>query len=67
MNEKNSKSKRELTYRRIVVKLGTHLLTDEGSHLDQAVMADLARQVAQLHERRGNSYRIFRGHHRREA
>jgi glutamate 5-kinase len=52
MNTKNSKSKKSgLAYRRIVVKLGTHLLTGGGSHLDQSVMADLARQMAHLHQR----------------
>jgi glutamate 5-kinase len=52
MNKKNNKAKSSgLAYQRIVVKLGTHLLTGGGSHLDQAVMADLARQIAQLHER----------------
>ncbi len=51
MNETKDKSKSAgLAYRRIVVKLGTHLLTGGGKHLDQAVMADLARQIAQLHE-----------------
>jgi len=48
---KNGKTKTtELAYRRIVVKLGTHLLTGGGSHLDLEVMADLARQIARLHE-----------------
>ncbi|OGN99584.1 MAG: glutamate 5-kinase, partial [Chloroflexi bacterium RBG_13_52_12] len=32
-----------------VVKLGTRLLTGGGSHLDTAVMSNLARQVARLH------------------
>ncbi len=51
MDIKNSETKTiEPAYRRIVVKLGTHLLTGGGKHLDQAVMADLARQVAELHE-----------------
>ena len=45
----NKTSSRELTYRRFVVKLGTHLLTGGGKHLDQAVMADLGRQIANLH------------------
>src|SRR4030042_1152344 len=52
MNENKDKSKSAgLAYRRIVVKLGTHLLTGGAKHLDQAVMADLARQIAELHER----------------
>jgi glutamate 5-kinase len=52
MNQKNSTSKATgLAYRRIVVKLGTRLLTDDDNHLNQTVMADLARQIAYLHER----------------
>ena len=39
-----------LAYRRIVVKLGTRLLTGGTNHLDQEVMSNLARQVALLHE-----------------
>ncbi len=50
MNKNGNKEKSAgLAYRRIVVKLGTHLLTGGGSHLDQEVMADLARQIAYLH------------------
>jgi glutamate 5-kinase len=52
MDKKNSQSKTTgLAYRRIVVKVGTSLLTGGGSHLNQTVMADLARQIARLHER----------------
>jgi glutamate 5-kinase len=52
MNQKKSTSKATgLAYRRIVVKLGTRLLTGDGNHLNQTVMADLARQIANLHER----------------
>jgi glutamate 5-kinase len=52
MNQKNSTAKATgLAYRRIVVKLGTRLLTGDGNHLNQALMADLARQIAHLHER----------------
>jgi len=52
MNKKNSQSKESgLAYRRIVVKLGTSLLTGGGNRLNQTVMADLARQIAYLHER----------------
>ncbi len=52
MSENGNKSKLTgLAYRRIVVKLGTHLLTGGGSHLDQEVMADLVRQIATLHQR----------------
>jgi glutamate 5-kinase len=51
MSQNNNKSKSTgLAYQRIVVKLGTHLLTGGGSHLNQDVMADLVRQIAQLHE-----------------
>jgi glutamate 5-kinase len=52
MNKKNSQSQEAgLAYRRIVVKLGTSLLTGGGNHLDQTVMANLARQIADLHKR----------------
>jgi glutamate 5-kinase len=52
MNQKNSTSKATgLAYRRLVVKLGTRLLTGDSNHLNQTVMADLARQIAHLHER----------------
>jgi glutamate 5-kinase len=52
MNKINNKpGSTELAYRRIVVKLGTHLLTGGGSHLDQSVMANLARQIAHLHQK----------------
>ena len=37
-------------YRRIVVKLGTSLLTGGTANLDTAIMSNLARQVAQLHQ-----------------
>ena len=52
MDKKNNKLETTgLAYRRIVVKLGTHLLTGGSTHLDQAVMADLARQIAHLHQK----------------
>jgi len=35
---------------RIVVKLGTHTLTDSGDRLSRPRMIDLVRQIAQLHE-----------------
>ena len=38
-----------LPYHRIVVKLGTSLLTGGGDHLNQATISSLAAQVAQLH------------------
>ena len=40
-----------LPYQRIVVKLGTSLLTGGSDHLNEDVMAGLADQVAQLHQR----------------
>jgi glutamate 5-kinase len=52
MNKKSNQSKTAgLAYRRIVVKVGTSLLTGGGNHLNRTVMADLARQIAHLHER----------------
>jgi len=39
-----------LTYRRIVVKLGTSLLTRGSDCLDQEIMSSLVAQVAQLHK-----------------
>ena len=41
----------EMKYQRIVVKLGTRLLTDGKPNLDLGVMADLVTQVAQLHQK----------------
>ncbi len=38
-----------LAYHRIVVKLGTSLLTGGGDHLDENIMSSLVAQVAQLH------------------
>ncbi|MDP7285736.1 MAG: hypothetical protein QGG79_01070, partial [Dehalococcoidales bacterium] len=38
-----------LPYHRIVVKLGTSLVTDGGEYLNQATLSSLAAQVAQLH------------------
>lgn len=40
-----------LPYRRMVVKLGTSLLTGGGDELSEEVMSGLVRQVAQLHQR----------------
>jgi glutamate 5-kinase len=37
------------SYKRIVVKLGTNLLTGSGPNLDEAIMARLVAQVARLH------------------
>ncbi len=39
-----------LKYRRIVVKLGTSLLTGGSDHLNQDIMSSLVAQVAQLHK-----------------
>ena len=47
--EKRGISASRLPYRRIVVKLGTSLLTGGTDNLDRAVMSDLVGQVAQLH------------------
>jgi len=49
----NSKKPRAtgLPYRRIVVKLGTRLLTGGSNYLNQGILASLVSQVAQLHER----------------
>ncbi len=44
------KHKAGLRYRRIVVKLGTRLLTGGGSHLEKNIISQLVSQVAKLHE-----------------
>jgi glutamate 5-kinase len=41
----------ELPYQRIVVKLGTRLLTGGSNHLDHEVMSRLVDQIARLHEK----------------
>ncbi len=41
---------REPIYKRIVVKLGTGLLTGGSDHLDQDIMSGLVNQVARLHK-----------------
>lgn len=46
-----TKSSPRLPYHRIVVKLGTSLLTGGTDHLDPAVMSNLVSQLAQLHRR----------------
>jgi glutamate 5-kinase len=62
MDTKNTKSKTTgLAYRRIVVKLGTHLLTGGGNHLNQTIIADLTRQIAQLHERGAEIFIVSSG------
>lgn len=50
MNNK-TKEPSALKYRRIVVKLGTGLLTGGGNRLDRAMMSNLAAQIARLQER----------------
>ena len=50
---KGKKSKSGLPsfpYQRIVVKLGTSLLTSGSDRLDEEIMSDLVRQAAQLHK-----------------
>jgi glutamate 5-kinase len=47
---KGRKSNPDLPYHRLVVKLGTSLLTGGSDHLDEAVMSSLVRQIARLHE-----------------
>ncbi len=39
----------EFTYKRVVAKFGTSLLTGGGNHLDLGVMANLVKQLAYLH------------------
>jgi glutamate 5-kinase len=50
MNSKKEESS-ALVYRRIVVKLGTGLLTGGSDRLDRKVMSNLAAQIARLQER----------------
>jgi glutamate 5-kinase len=40
-----------LRFRRIVIKIGTHLLTGSSNHLDEDAMSGLVSQVARLHEK----------------
>jgi glutamate 5-kinase len=50
MSKSGAKTKKAgFPYRRIVVKLGTRLLTGGGSHLDEEMMSGLVAQVAHLH------------------
>ncbi len=46
---KSGASASVLSYRRVVVKCGTGLLTGGGDHLDEGIMSGLVGQVAQLH------------------
>jgi glutamate 5-kinase len=43
-------TKSSLSYKRIVVKLGTNLLTGGSSQLDQDIMSSLVAQIARLHK-----------------
>jgi glutamate 5-kinase len=45
-----SKESTRTVYHRVVIKFGTSLLTGGKNFLDQNVMADLVRQVSQLHD-----------------
>ena len=44
------KSKASLTYKRIVAKFGTSLITGGTNQLDQPTMAGLVDQIARLHQ-----------------
>jgi len=48
---KEKEKKADSAYHRIVVKLGTSLLTGGSDHLDEATMSCLVAQMAQLHQR----------------
>ncbi|MFA5309281.1 MAG: glutamate 5-kinase [Dehalococcoidales bacterium] len=50
MNSKKTPKSSNPAYRRIVIKLGTKLLTGGTNHLDQAMMSSMAGQIARLHE-----------------
>jgi glutamate 5-kinase len=50
ISQKDSTKLNNLKYRRMVIKLGTSLLTGGSYRLDEKRMADLATQVARLHE-----------------
>ncbi len=49
-NKSEKTSSKTLPYHRLVVKLGTSLLTGGGDHLNQEIMSGLVAQVAQLHK-----------------
>lgn len=48
--KKNRKTGSQAIYQRIIVKLGTSLLTGGGDRLDQEIMSNLVSQVADLHQ-----------------
>jgi glutamate 5-kinase len=49
-NNKKAKSS-DLAYRRIIVKMGTRLLTGGSNRLDREIMSRLVAQIAQLHDK----------------
>jgi glutamate 5-kinase len=49
-NIKPGPDSRDFSCRRIVVKLGTSLLTGGSDRLNEPIMSDLVRQIAQLHQ-----------------
>ena len=52
----------EIAYRRVVVKLGTSVLTSGSKQLDKAHMVELARQMAALMKSGSKSYYAPQGH-----
>ncbi len=48
-------------YQRIVVKMGTRLLTGGSNHLDQEIMSRLVAQIAQLHEKGAETVLVSSG------
>jgi len=50
-HNKSNRQSTTVSYRRIVVKFGTSLLTGGSNHLNQEIMSNLVAQVAQLHKR----------------
>ncbi|MCK4863178.1 MAG: glutamate 5-kinase, partial [Dehalococcoidales bacterium] len=62
MSSNNKKAKStELHYQRIVVKMGTRLLTGGSNHLDQEIMSRLVAQIAQLHEKGAETVLVSSG------
>jgi len=49
IQEKKKRIRCELPYKRIVVKLGTKLVTGGGNFLDTSIISELVRQMAELH------------------
>ena len=46
--------------RRVVIKIGSSLLTNAGAGLDRAAIADWVRQIARLREAKSRSSRVPR-------